>query len=435
MTGRSGQPTADTALPGTWVLVLGTPPSVGAQSTDDAPLINGIKPHKKNEAMNHSREMTTWVALVGASLQQPYQSSHTDKKSSISVVSLPDPSSGEDRDYLLKGEELYEIQVIAAGASDSSSGCGDGSTDDVKYASFLVGSRVVSNGELHVVTSVDPLFWILYYYPPEEVNNNNNNNTNNNNHGNNTKQWQPLHQMMEQDIPNEMLRSIVLHGEGIKGQLGHVYDTTQLEVGDDGTFYKFSVTRSLQWLQRKQERVYQVLLTQSQQEEQQVQHRDGTFAATFQCGDEDDDEGETNKDESFVEAHAEAAKEDSIQVICNYLTPAWQTLFLQHLSCADDILLSPKQRQQRQERKRKLSSTNNNDDIKVVPDDSITTVGTTLITTSNNIMDQYMAPQNVVTPKSIHGKPTPRSMGNKQLAKVNTKGMKSMGSFFQAKKK
>jgi hypothetical protein len=103
------------------------------------------------------------------------------------------------------------------------------------------------------------------------------------------------------------------------------------------------------------------------------------------------------------------ANRESLQIICNYLSPEWQTKFLKHVQQDATTVL------------------NHQEEAPVV----------------KRIRHEEVASHVMVTAADAdadhHTKTAPKksamSFGQKQLSKVNTKGMKSMTSFFAPKVK
>ena len=138
-------------------------------------------------------------------------------KQQYNIIQLPDPGSDDGtRDYIIVTQQqnqsnswdIFEIQSVRPKAG--------------KYASFFVGSRIISHPELYVTTRVDPLFFALSHF-----------------HSLTKKgdaqydKWQPWDQALT-DLPLPILRALgldtTLNINGIHevGQLAHILDISDI---------------------------------------------------------------------------------------------------------------------------------------------------------------------------------------------------------------
>jgi hypothetical protein len=129
-------------------------------------------------------------------------------------------------------------------------------------------------------------------------------------------------------------------------------------------------------------------------------------------------------------------------MVCHYLTDAWRTVFLQHLNARQDVLLDESERIQAKNKKRKLVQQDENSNTEDVNSGN-TTTSSTSTATKNQFVPPSTRPnfESTVTTttddKKITASATKTSMtaGAKRLQKVNTKGMKSMNTFFASREK
>ena len=329
------------------------------------------------------------------------------KKEVYRSVSLQDPQSGKERDYVqLRVNEsqchLLEMQSLEAN---------NGNLAQKKYASWFVGNYVVSDGQLYVMTQVDPLFFLLPKLLKDATD------------ASASQKWQPLEQILE-DIP-EVIHACL--GQD-KKQLGHICDSYEMD--EDEFFFKFSKTKTLKWLEKKQQAIYQVLRKQllEQQESCQSGEKSGAFASGFNLSSETStagtnaaDNSKNNDDSSEPKLSSEQlqqVKQEGIQVVCNYLNEQWQTEFLNHL----DITKRAAFEEEEQYKKPKSSVTSSTATPKATVD-ATAYFTTAMVTPAAGEEFKTKAP------------PPKLSFGQKQLAKVNKKGMKNMTSFFAVKKK
>lgn len=352
--------------------------------------------------------------------------------SNTSIVSLPDPSSGEERHYLRaprsneNGCDVFEIQSLRGKST---------------YGSFFVGSRVVSNGALYVSTRVDPLFFALDALAQKSSKSS-------------TSKWQPLDQLtvdFSRVVQDALLCS---SGSDNMSQLKHLCETTD-KFGDDLILYKFSPERALKWLKKKQERAMQVVkqgmhesksLELEQKRKKDASGGSGAFSSSFRLADDEkkDSPSKTaalvsptgSESAAWNKVEEKQALEASLQVVCEYLSKEWRVKLVQSYDLTENALLSEKEKRASQdsstgEKKRKAAweaapGANEADQLLQY------TMG----------VDGSGGSAGQSGDKSGKGKKKQpaQTVGLKKLAKVSTKGMKSLSSFFgksakKAKKK
>jgi len=364
---------------------------------------------------------TLLVALVDASINtnsskdDPTNNNATASncsKERYLPVRLTCPHTDQPKDYLLYNDTaLLEMQALE-----------DASTPTAKhYSSWFVGKFVVSNGKLHVMTRVDPLFFVLAKTTaPSDT-------------STAKKSWQPLEQLLgEMQLP-AVLQTLLLTGSNgsttTDGQFQLLHLLDRYEMDEDEIFYKFSPQKALKWLAQKQQRAQTVLLQQlteaTKQKAQEELQSGGAVVAGFTLMD-----ATTSKDTASTNAEVTKAKtkqlelqaqRESIQMVCNYLSESWTDAFLEfQKTTAKDMLTSTTKEVKR------LRTAD--------PNVSTTTNTTTMCHTATPTpSSSSFADMNTVTPAPA---PAPKlSFGQKQLLKVNKKGMKPMTAFFAAAKK
>jgi hypothetical protein len=111
-------------------------------------------------------------------------------------------------------------------------------------------------------------------------------------------------------------------------------------------------------------------------------------------------------------------REESVQVVCTYLNSVWRERFLLHLKLNETVLMSPKKRRQLQlQQQQQATGSQNNEQASFMP-------AVTAAVDWNDV--------NTAETKKAKVEPS-ITYGAKKLAKVNTKGMKTMSAFFGAK--
>jgi len=352
-----------------------------------------------------------------------------------SIISLSDPCSGDARQYLTHKPRktnssadiapdqslIYEMQSLQHPRSDT-------------YSSFFVNSRVISNPKMHLVTPVDPLYFILPFFENEE-------------------KWQPWNQIVE--------------AKGISSEIVQRIDTAQLKhlflvndsYGDDMILYKFKRERGLDWLKKKMNRVEEFLKIQFLLQEKRAEadeEQGGAFSASFHLsssGHEDvsKEKGTPsatrtanhlgNDEITLTSSQKNLVKQSAAQVICEYLSDYWQLEFLQSMSLARGNLSKRFQ-------EKSAASTPNpvekslNTSAEVSPTSSASGLKRPFsepqISEADKLLQYTMGNDDGESPDRKNEKKrkeAAKSVALKRLSKVNTKGMKSMTSFFCAKPK
>lgn len=291
-----------------------------------------------------------------------------------SIITLPHPSTGVDQHFVKIQCDLYEMQSLSR-----------------LYGSFLVGSRVISNGALHVMTRIDPLFFILRSLSKA------------------SHQWQPLDQL---EVPSGI--SVEL------GQWKHLYVVKHL--GDDLILYKFSPEKALAWLVKKQEAAHgilcqQLLDTKQSNEKENLEGGGGAFSNNFKLADDEKEHKDKNTTPETTKSHLSCTergflKEESVQVVCEYLEKEWQCKLRNHLGLQESEPASNTNKRSRAS----WEANPGQDD-------------------ANQLLAFTMGTAASTKEEDVKKKEPAKSAGLKRLAKVNTKGMKSLSNFFGSKKK
>lgn len=365
---------------------------------------------------NSSKGMNALVAIIDPNLATLSTSFTLDQQQpnalstahNCECVQLPDPAdASHQRTYLVTAEKsICELQSLAPAAD---------------YGSFFVnGSYVIGNGNIHTVSPVDPLFWFLAAQETTAAE-----------EKQQQQKWQPL----EQILADPALDRRIVEAVTDRTQLGHIFQTMQLPGAEDDeeSYYKFSEPRTLEWLTNKRQRVEAVLWQQEsdilqQQDQQQVSTETdpdssggggGAFSSSFNLAadlqKEQKSQSHTVSDKDQRERELQQrCREESVQIVCTYLNSVWRERFLLHLKLEETVLMSPKKRRQQQQQAMEAQSGQGS---------SMPAVNAAV--DWNDVNKPVEAKKAKVEPSV--------TMGAKKLAKVNTKGMQKMSSFFGAR--
>jgi hypothetical protein len=295
-----------------------------------------------------------------------------------SVISLPHPSTGETQHFITIHKNVYEMQSLSR-----------------PYGSFLVGSRIISNGALHIMTRIDPLFFILSNISRTKQQH---------------LQWRPLDQL---EVPSGITVEL--------SQWKHLCVVKNLE--EDLILYKFSPERALQWLVKKQEAAFAILRLQllDSKHSMEKENLGGAFSNSFQLADDEKKQEEPATLETTTTTtpghlsctERVSLKEESVSVVCEYLSEEWQKKLRNHFGMQAFA--------EKTTNKRPRSSWESNPG----QDDANQLLAFTMGSAGSSSSKE----------EDVKKKDPAKSAGLKRLAKVNTKGMKSLSNFFGAKKK
>lgn len=292
------------------------------------------------------------------------------------------------------------------------------------FSSFMVGRHIVKDGSLYMVNRVDPLFFFLaaqeHHLQDQQT----------------KKSWQPYEQCLEEASRNKSssLFPKEIHAAITAEQLKHLCLTFE---NDEGIYFRFDATKALQFLKRKQERVLECLIRQDQIEQRRKdklyelsfnQYNSGrastsdNFTSTPSKSESDENEtGENDQSNAssspaVVISDTKALKLQSIQILCSYLSETWLEKFVEHLGVTMD------QVQNKPSKVSAKNDTSSNSSTTPAAGYSIQKVIET-----ENAEAATNAARVAAEKKTLESYRTP---GNKRLAKVSTKGMKSIASFF-----
>lgn len=315
----------------------------------------------------------------------------TDSKSLsfAEIISLPHPNYQEPQDFLFLSRTSTAPATILQVQSLRK-----------PFGSFFIGSRILSNGALHVATRVDPMYFVLAHLATDD---------------HSTPKWQPLDQLLE-NISEYVQQSV-----SSEHQYRHLCSTND-QFGSI-ILYKFQEQRALAWLERKYKVALQVLEGQLVAEKQRIkQHSDGggAFTNTFNFISDNDETVTDSEDTTCSTLERTTLQHEACHVVCDYLTMEWSAKFVQHLKlppttiniCSETSTATTKRKWEG------VAGSSTHDDLVEL------TLGTNLVTVEQSKHNEIMK-------KKLKA----QSSGLKQLAKVKTKGMKSMSAFFGVKKK
>eukprot|EP00536_Pseudo-nitzschia_multiseries_P003359 jgi/Psemu1/185621/e_gw1.51.54.1 len=322
------------------------------------------------------------------------------------LVKLKDPGTGDLREYAIlssksAAEDMYiaEIQTIPS-----------------DFSSFIVGRHIVKDGDLYVINRVDPLF---FYLATQAIEDHGSGSAGNNSQQEPRKQsWQPYDQFLEQsNLSSEVARCIS------EQQLQHICSVFD----NDELYFKFNFQKSLDWLKKKQERILKSLISQEERRRKINEEKysllgaknddsmGGSVSSNFNFGNPigivSPPASKEKKVDTTTKLDTKALTTESLQIICNYLNDSWSKKFVEHVGYTMDQVTNTT--------KSKMTASENSNDSKraapaVLTEDDLT--GSSANKAAASKKDREAA----------------RTSGNKRLAKVNTKGMKSIGSFFGA---
>jgi hypothetical protein len=420
----------------------------------------------------------------------------------FNLISLPDPANDNDdthslRDYILivsSPSRSQEQNAIMGASQQQSSSLPLLEIHEIqsvlphssgKYASYFVGSRIISNPQLHVSTRVDPLFFVLAHFHRiitmrrTEMKSGRRAEEEEEQISLLTKNWQPWDQLLD-GLPSPVLRALHLDPNNLNissiyevGQLAHILDVSDM-CGDDLILCKFSEERSMQWLLAKFLRSVKALRVRLQQQHE-MRRREaekekvlnsrrqgegkglGAYSSSFVVAAEEEEKEngngfeetkikETEKGEVIMDSTATLTNEEEhklkvagLQLICDYIPTEWRTKLCKEVGLDDmDWMVGEKKKQF------STSSTTSEDSnttgIGEKKRSRAAWEGTIGQDDADALLHYTQGNGNGKSSTSsigvAHGKKSSvqeaKSVGLKKLAKVNTRGMKSLSSFFGA---
>ena len=408
----------------------------------------------------------------------PYaESSSLQSPVRFDVIPLPDPANDDasSRDYILVARDDRRCPTTTSSSSSAGGGASGArrppsSTFDIhevqtvrpnsgRHASYLVGSRVVSDPDLHVSTRVDPLFFALAHLhrpgggtaaaaaavggesaPPSR--------------------WMPWDQALA-DLPPVVLRALdadrgsCVGGVGGAGQLGHILEVSDM-CGDDMILCRFAEDRALRWLVAKFERARGAMrrrlherrrgAAEMRREMGGLRGGSGAFISSFTVAEEEGpkdvadggerkgsvNEGEIS-DSVLSEEDELSINVGALQLICEYIPTAWKSKLSKEVGLTDAEWMGKKSRKSSASTPDEGHNASGEKRPRSSWEGSIgqEDADALLQYTQGNCAKSAF----VITPGEKKEVRNAQSVGLKKLAKVNTKGMKSLSSFFGASNK
>lgn len=413
----------------------------------------------------------TLIDVAGSTSSTQSSSSFTSSPAvRFDLISLPDPSScsGDNndnnddgtplkssslstmlRDYILVSNkssiDIHEVQIIKA--------------NNGKYASYFIGSRIISNPNLHISTRIDPLFFVFAHFHRQAINNGS---------SSSNRQWLPWEQALADISPHVLqalnvdLSSSSLDIDDACGQLKHLLEVS--DYGDDLLLCRFDNDKALHWLVQKFNKakgaMCQRLIEKKKRNVTSIKRNteSGAFTSSFTVEEEEKEEvgpsvnvdedckgDETgNVGEKEVADWSILTKEEEVsisvgalQLICEYLSTEWR------VTLSKEVGLTKAQWMGKKCRKSNTSSITNKEEkekeectgekrSRSAWEGSIGQEDADALLQYTQGIGAGKAAS--VTPGEMKKKELykAQSVGLKKLAKVNTKGMKSLSSFFGA---
>lgn len=329
------------------------------------------------------------------------------------LIKIKEPRTDDCRDYAIISPQnqnnacesyIAEIQSIPA-----------------DFSSFIVGRHMVKDGDLYLINRIDPLFFYLPTQSIEERDSVGTNGDDDNKPEPRKKSWQPYNQFLEQSkLSSEVTKFIS------EKQLQHICSTFE----NEELYFKFSIEKSLDWLKKKQERILESLKSQDERRRKTnalkyslmgAKNGDpmgGSVSSNFNSGKPTEvatpHASKTDKSKLATQTDTKFLRIESLQIVCNYLNQTWSKKFVEHMGYTMEEVSNSAKSQTNAAHD--LASERNPAFPAVLNEDDLN--GTSAKKTAAIQKDREAA----------------RTVGNKRLAKVKTKGMKSIGSFFGAVK-
>ena len=311
------------------------------------------------------------------------------------IFKMNDPCTGDMRDYAImssvdgSGSYIAEFQSVP----------GD-------FSSFIVGRHVVKDGDLYLINQIDPLF---FYIGTQSIHDQREGDGENNRSESKQESWKPYDQFLEKsELPHEIVRLIS------EEQIQHVCSIFQ----SDELYFKFNADKTIQWLRKKQELVLKSLIRQDQRKRKmndktfmaQRNNARGSISANFNSYEPSSVSNHRQEISQIAsKSDTRALKIESIQVVCNYLNETWSKKLIEHFGYTVEQIKSC--------RKTDRKSFSFHIDSDARSKDAGKKDNTEYLRTKKAAANQMAIS-------------AARTIGNKRLAKLSTKGMKSIGSFF-----
>ncbi|KAL3756671.1 hypothetical protein ACHAWU_002574 [Discostella pseudostelligera] len=394
----------------------------------------------------------------------------TNAPTQFNLISLPDPANDDDtsssspRDYILVSSRTINRQSSSGIASQQKQQQPSLDIHEIqtvlphsgKYASYFVGSRIISNPLLHISTRIDPLFFALSHFQRIL--------SKNDVGAEKLAKWQPYDQVVGL-LPSTILRALnldpnlTINNIHEVGQLSHILDVSDM-CGDDLILCKFSEERTMQWLLQKFHRSVEALRVRLNEKRQRamlkkkelsnMQGGAGAYSSSFVVAEEEN--GDAPKDAAIKDSGGEISMDSDtltneeehclkvagLQLLCDYIPAEWKRKLCKEVGLDDMDWMGKKKPQ-------KSSVATNGEDSNIAGEKKRSRAAWegTIGQDDADALMQYTQGSGggkssssvSVTPGKKSSVQEAKSVGLKKLAKVNTKGMKSLSSFFGAKKK
>eukprot|EP00559_Dactyliosolen_fragilissimus_P002851 CAMPEP_0184859516 /NCGR_PEP_ID=MMETSP0580-20130426/4487_1 /TAXON_ID=1118495 /ORGANISM="Dactyliosolen fragilissimus" /LENGTH=403 /DNA_ID=CAMNT_0027356161 /DNA_START=54 /DNA_END=1265 /DNA_ORIENTATION=- len=354
---------------------------------------------------------------------------------SPTIVTLSDPFDGQDRQYLLIDNNIIEIHSTPHSSQ--------------KYSSYFVGNRVISNGNLHLMNRVDPLYFLL-----QSLYKNLNCGVNKNSKeilNDKLSKWQPIDQIFSL-LPTEVRSTLYLNEESndidIK-QMKNLFDVSD-QFGEDLILYKFDLTKVMVWLSKKydivrntlerietERKIFSISKCKSNSCPDVIKGSEGgskgAFSSSFIMEDDIVIKSRDTLNENPIKMSEKSKQQEvslnassnlnqkemlkvhmsAVQIVCQYLNKHLREKFLLYINQRNSSQLRTSEEDLWS---KKIDKTNK----QVIEVENLQHESQTIFEHGTSI-----------TKKSVIEK----SAGLKRLMKVNTKGMKNISTFFTSNKK
>ena len=219
--------------------------------------------------------------------------------------------------------------------------------------------------------------------------------------------------------------------------------------GDDMILYKFQKVKALEWLTKKMTRVESFLkkqlLLQKDKAEVQEEENGGAFSSSFRLANRvDREEGASRttpekggKEDELSSIEEAFVRKSAAQIVCEYLSDSWQMEFLKVISLTRDDLSKQKKKAVSAPTSTPMSDKDTFAEVTPPPTAQKRPFGESKMSEADKLMQYTMGSgeSSSADKNAKKRKEAEKSVGLKRLSKVNTKGMKSMTSFFGAKAK
>lgn len=333
-------------------------------------------------------------------------------KNQMPIITLPDlsmPEKDSGRQYILIQGRIFELVSLTIHKKQL-------------HGSYFVGTQVISDGRnFYVASHLDPLFFILHYCSSRSESF--------------ECSYEPLDQWWHSyDIP------IAIQKATCEAQLQHICDISNFPSWEDGKedqkVYKFNAKKAAKWLVKKYNRTVDILKKKELQKANDImKHSHKAKSVNFNLLDEEENTGDEptlscSNITSLSPRQERVVRVSALQAVCEYLSKEWRQTLVDDIKC-NNFDISFEEITAINEKKNSsadsygTSKKRLNEEVHQSERQEDIMQAYTMGTTNDDALYSH----NKKTCK------TPKSAAVKRLAKVNTKGMKSLTSFFGAVKK